>query len=366
MDVLGYFFILFFRIRGKLHFHGIRRLTALAQLFPNGIGVESFIFAHHIPTRGNHNRPVPQQLVAALKRGQIDIPRNREHVSSLLRRLTGRNQRSALFRGLNDQDTVAHTADDPVSLGKCPSGWRISRREFADQPAILLHIPEQGSIGHGVNHIHAAAQHPYRRTSCRKGSRCRHAIYSICHAGYHNTTAAGNLISHSLRRGQAIGRCFSCPHNRDCRTTFQIRNLSFIVQDRRRIGNIAQPAGIGCILESEYAQLFVTANLQNTLGLIQTLVTQSFQSRTGQAFNLSQSLPVCIEDVLRVLKPLQQSRSSPVTEAGTMGKPDPVQQHKNSPFSLYGSVQRICHITMVAATAAFKDSQWAFMGMISC
>ena len=233
------------------------------------------VFAEYIPAGGYHDRPIPQQRVAAGAGGHVDVSGHGEHVTALLQSKPGGDQRTALFRGLHHQHAAAQAADDAVAHGKCPLCSRLPRGKLAENAAIGFHIPEQGPVRPGIHDIRAAAKNAYGlRSGGQRPGHCQ-PIDAVGHAGHHNAAAFSNLIAHALCYRQSVGRSLPGAHHADDRRSIEIRELTLAVEHRGRVGDVFQPGGIGGILQGQDAQPLFPALLQYFFGSVQIFVQQS-------------------------------------------------------------------------------------------
>ena len=130
-----------------------------------------------------------------------------------------------------------------------------------------------------------------------------------------------------------------------------------------------QTVGICRVLIGEHMHTFGGAVPQNPVGLRQGFVAQGLQMLELQAHRQGIVLPAGIEQRLNIGKGAQQRQCAPHADAWPGCQPNPMCQHVH-PACLIDFRQPvcsscICHITMVAAVAALRDSHRGFIGMIS-
>ena len=99
-----------------------------------------------------------------------------------------------------------------------------------------------------------------------------------------------------------VGRGLTGTHYRDHRLPFKIWQDTLIVQHQRRVMDIAQPAGIGCVMESQDTDVLFGTGFQNILGLNQLLVAKCLDHIRGHIGDMVKS--ICMEYIFRVRKML--------------------------------------------------------------
>ena len=130
-----------------------------------------------------------------------------------------------------------------------------------------------------------------------------------------------------------------------------------------------QAVGIRRILIGEDVNSLSRAVPQNPVGFPKGFVAQGLQMPGIRPFYKGVILPPGIKQRLYIGKGAQQHQCAPHADSWPRSQPDPMCQHIHpARFCVYsrqpGLPVCICHMTMAAATAALRDSQRGFMGMI--
>ena len=344
-------------LRGSGHPH--RRVLPAQFVREHGL-----VFTEHLPAGADENGAVPKKGIASGAGGHVNVAGNYEYVPSLLGGQPGGNESTAAFGRFHHQHAITQAADDPVPLGKRPFCRRGSGGKLAQNAAVPLHVPEQGSIGGRIDDVRTAAQNPYGFTAGGESPGHGRTVNAKGKTRHHNAAAFADLIAQPFGGGEAVGRGLPGAYDANGGIGIKFRQPTLIIEHHRRVWDIFQPGRIPCVLIGQKVQLLPVADLQNFLGGSEVFVQQSLQRLPGQLGKTAQSGLVGVEDILRIAEMLHEHRFQPVAHTGAVGKPYPVCQHLSSPdFSLFYCF--ICHMTMAEAMAAFRDSQWGFMGITS-
>ena len=173
------------------------------------------------------------------------------------------------------------------------------------------------------------------------------------------------FISEPFCLQKAISRGFPRANHSDDRLRVKIRENTLIIQHKRRIVNIFQSVWVGCILKGQDPNALPVALLQDPPRRGKFLIRQRCARLRPQLLWI---IAVCrAVDRFRAPKALQNCVKSADTDTLASSQPQPVFKHKNSSVFLgfFMISQRfICHRTIDAATAAFRDSHRGDMGMM--
>src|SRR3989442_7191164 len=99
-----------------------------------------------------------------------DVAWDGQHVAALLERAARRNERTALFAGLDHDHRARQSADDPIPQRKEPLLRRCARHELADDGALLLDLTRDRPPFGLIQHVDAPAVDRHGRAASQRAT----------------------------------------------------------------------------------------------------------------------------------------------------------------------------------------------------
>ena len=97
------------------------------------------------------------------------VARNRQNVASLLERASRRDERAALFSGLDDDHRARQTADDPIAQREERGVRRRPRYELRQDRSVVLDRSRERFVLRGINPVDSGSEY---RDGRRRANRC--------------------------------------------------------------------------------------------------------------------------------------------------------------------------------------------------
>ena len=160
----------------------------------------------HVGRARERRRAELQQVVRAGGERARDLARNGEHLSPLLQREIGGDQRAAALARLDHHDRGGEAGDDPVARREAPRSGLDARCVLGDDEAALGDSPRELGVRGRIVAVDAAAEHRHRDPAGLERTPVRLGVDAAREAADDHQPGGGELPPERSRDRGAVAR----------------------------------------------------------------------------------------------------------------------------------------------------------------
>ena len=180
--------------------------------------------------------PIADEAIGAARCDRGDWSGDREHLPALFQCTIHRDECSAVFCSLHDDQCDGKTADQSVATRERAGKASFARRALAQQHSVLEGALEQQPVRLGVDLVYTRPEHPDCVSSGIQGGRLGDRIEAACHAAHDTYPGPGQLYGKLRRDGCTVWSVIAAADHGNAPSSSE-RDVPPTVEHRRRIGN---------------------------------------------------------------------------------------------------------------------------------